>query len=999
MRKYAFLAVVFVAVLICVSPVLADNDLHDKDALMAESDGCAGCHRAHTAQGPKLLKDGATQDQFCFTCHDGSGAETDVVDGILVGQPNPPGTNPTQYGNGDDGDGNPLRGGGFAYATMDTNADGVLEVGVDVTSAHSASGTVSGRMWGSGPINGAEADYGITVELRCGDCHNPHGNGNYRILRGNPNGMEDEGNTTAVDVPDEGVKTYEVTYNVGNGTDQNYRKIHYVPEEMNDWCAQCHTRYSAGIGAGNTDSGDAVFMFRHNTGSLSGGCLRCHVAHGTSATMGTYSGAVTFPDGTEQGLVPAEESRLLSNNNRKVCAPCHTNSEGEVGGHGGDGNCAGCHGATGSHATHTTSNGKGPHAQLGCLGCHNESYNGFRNGQNFDNTDVCDPCHSPGGTYNGVESVGGSVGAKNNWQSGIYDGDALQPGKEKWCAGCHDEEPANSKADETGVPAPSVVGDEDASTDYGTGYGFYKTGHGLSVVQPYPASGRAGAGLDCLDCHDTGKQHIDDVARTYEADSSYLTYAPESAGYQDGYRLMDVATGYDGTYPMHIPRTGHVYPPGFREDWEFALCFQCHDSDALLVGNVTNFRDEGAGYNSHDYHTSGINGPFGSETPQWDSDVDGVADSRMTCPSCHNVHGSPSPVMIRHGELISTPGTTDKVPSLGFQYTPEGTYPVLTSSTGGMLPLIGGGPGTVAKNGVCDMCHADTVAYPRTPPDSPGPNISNQSPGNGDINIAVDSDITFTLSDGEEGVDWTTFTIQLSGDLGYSQTYTDEDTLVVSKTGTAASYDVTVNPDADFGNGEVITVAVNVDDLAVPANAMPPASWSFATIPGGSGTVTLHPYDVASNPGGYAINSGDWTTALDSNDGDATYAHRCCAPPGFICYVDMDDPEGLEGTTIDSITIYAYARCVVSPGDSSPAAGSIDIGYKTGTATIWKGDTSIDTTGNYNLIVSSTFTTDSDGGGLDLGDITNLQVGVERIASGSTQLRVTEIYVEVDYTP
>ncbi|MDY6892285.1 MAG: hypothetical protein SVO26_01015, partial [Chloroflexota bacterium] len=90
---------------------------------------------------------------------------------------------------------------------------------------------------------------------------------------------------------------------------------------------------------------------------------------------------------------------------------------------------------------------------------------------------------------------------------------------------------------------------------------------------------------------------------------------------------------------------------------------------------------------------------------------------------------------------------------------------------------------------------------------------------------------------------------------------------------------------------------------------------------------------------------------------------------------------------------------VVSPGDSSPAAGSIDIGYKTGTATIWKGDTSIDTTGNYNLIVSSTFTTDSDGGGLDLGDITNLQVGVERIASGSTQLRVTEIYVEVDYTP
>ena len=31
--------------------------------------------------GPKLLKEGATQEQFCLTCHDGSGAETDVVNG------------------------------------------------------------------------------------------------------------------------------------------------------------------------------------------------------------------------------------------------------------------------------------------------------------------------------------------------------------------------------------------------------------------------------------------------------------------------------------------------------------------------------------------------------------------------------------------------------------------------------------------------------------------------------------------------------------------------------------------------------------------------------------------------------------------------------------------------------------------------------------------------------------------------------------------------------
>ena len=81
MRKLTFLAIIFLISLLWVSPVLADNDLHDKDGLMAESDGCAGCHRAHTALGPKLLKEGATQEQFCLTCHDGSGAETDVMNG------------------------------------------------------------------------------------------------------------------------------------------------------------------------------------------------------------------------------------------------------------------------------------------------------------------------------------------------------------------------------------------------------------------------------------------------------------------------------------------------------------------------------------------------------------------------------------------------------------------------------------------------------------------------------------------------------------------------------------------------------------------------------------------------------------------------------------------------------------------------------------------------------------------------------------------------------
>ena len=317
---------------------------------------------------------------------------------------------------------------------------------------------------------------------------------------------------------------------------------------------------------------------------------------------------------------------------------------------------------------------------------------------------------------------------------------------------------------------------------------------------------------------------------------------------------------------------GIFYPPGFREDWEFALCFQCHERDKLFNGGdpttgegaETNFRaltdgtpGEGGNpeptiglwYSMHDVHTWGANGPLDAETPQYDSDHDGTADSRISCPACHNVHGSPSPAMIRHGELISTPGTTDKVPSFDFHYIPEETYPMLTDSDGGTTRFIDSGPGSVAKNGVCNMCHNDQTTYYRTPTNAPGTRISNRNPVNGAVNVSVDSNLTFSLSESMHGVDWTTFSIELSGDQGYSNSYTDEDITVVSKTGTPVSYNVTVDPDTDFANDELITVVINVDDLDIPPHPMIPSQWSFTTAPIGPGTITLHPSDIASNPG------------------------------------------------------------------------------------------------------------------------------------------------------
>ncbi len=96
-----------------------------------------------------------------------------------------------------------------------------------------------------------------------------------------------------------------------------------------------------------------------------------------------------------------------------------------------------------------------------CLNCHT----GGSPGTGDINLDTCSCCHSAGGAYDGVDDP--DVGAKNNWQnidnpegatvSMIYDSSgAIRPGKEKWCATCHDLDPA-----ETGIQ----IEDFEAYTD------------------------------------------------------------------------------------------------------------------------------------------------------------------------------------------------------------------------------------------------------------------------------------------------------------------------------------------------------------------------------------------------------------------------------------------------------------------------------------------------------------------------------------------------------
>jgi len=370
------------------------------------------------------------------------------------------------------------------------------------------------------------------------------------------------------------------------------------------------------------------------------------------------------------------------------CADCHTHKSGFS--LNGGSSCASCHPDWGAHPTHTEA-AYGP--QLACYVCHDTAnYPLLADGQDLANTTVCDTCHSAGGSYNGVDSSGDSIGARDNWVAGIYDGGMdIQAGKERWCVGCHDDVPSVIQ----GVSAPNVAGDN-------VDYGYYQTGHGKHGNE---------LAIGCLACHDASMIHTDGEARTYTAAAD---------NYQTGYRLKNI----NGQAPLDIPR-----PQSTSAD-QFRLCLSCHDSDPFLnmSSTSTNFRKDVNDdcvtppsanlINKHWFHLDSA----GSFNNAWDSDWDGtIGDSYPSCPTCHNVHGSQTkagatnaPAMIRTGELIG------RASALNLQYFENpcndqtlSTTNETADSRGGAL--TGGGDRYISGNGVCNMCHTVYSPYWRSP--------------------------------------------------------------------------------------------------------------------------------------------------------------------------------------------------------------------------------------------------------------------------------------------
>ena len=374
-----------VFLLLAAVPVLADGGPHvatvNSGTTGISADSCAGCHRAHTAKGEMLL----VQDvpALCLTCHGetGTGATTDVMDGIqyaVAGDPS------QVRGTAVLG---ALRSGGFAKARIDSGQRGAARLSVrngrprarSSTGAWSRARTSPRRTWTSAIRHAGTAwgqgssGAGSALTITCTSCHNPHGNGQYRILNpipGDGTGPFAEAATArhrdgcAAPSPGDAATTPSSRRRARRATISSYllyasqlgpytrndgrllppegsverhkrvpstrrterpalhvqrpdqRVVQSVPHALSGE----NVTYPAGTGPYNTPTGDPIFTYRHSNSSDKP-CTTCHVAHGSNAVMiGVYSSTETMPDGTTAAV---GDSRLLKIDNRGTCQACH----------------------------------------------------------------------------------------------------------------------------------------------------------------------------------------------------------------------------------------------------------------------------------------------------------------------------------------------------------------------------------------------------------------------------------------------------------------------------------------------------------------------------------------------------------------------------------------------------------------------------------------------------------------------------------------------------
>jgi predicted CXXCH cytochrome family protein len=345
-------------------PALADGGPHvaatNSGVGGLTADSCAGCHRAHTAQGAMLL----VQDQstLCLTCHGatGTGATTNVVNGVQYNLA----SSGTVRGGVILG---ALRNGGFVTAAIGSGSayrmaysstrNGLTVVslaskvpvrvdastgsiaGQSVTSAHmsvpgSPLTSFANTTWGNidgtaGTSFSSTPNPGGTLgALTCTSCHNPHGNNQYRILQLIPTVTEASGGTAfkpsttnaivtdAALPPDGDERNYTVIEQTG-GTTLLASQAAAFPNTAGDYFHR--TVPWNGAITGVTTANDAPNGLPTTfDGQINAWCAQCHSRYLTTA--------ITYPSGhgpydTSSG--DAIFTYRHSNTSNKPCTTCH----------------------------------------------------------------------------------------------------------------------------------------------------------------------------------------------------------------------------------------------------------------------------------------------------------------------------------------------------------------------------------------------------------------------------------------------------------------------------------------------------------------------------------------------------------------------------------------------------------------------------------------------------------------------------------------------------